>query len=114
MYDRIPKVLRVQVSNLLVGALGTTDEYHRPNSRELYEIIRNETMHEHGRHWLASKHAPAQDDIIKCIENELSLPVWLDLVELSFRCIEKICGNYDRYKRRELEITTPADEAIQK
>ena len=38
--------------------------------------------------------------------------MWLDCVELSFRCIESQRGNYDEHARRMAEITIPAADAI--
>lgn len=87
-FDNIPAVLRVQVSNIVDGALGTTD-----NSKSLYEFIAKEIAHEHGRANLAGSGYTGEEAVHLCLRHENNIVVWLDCVELSFRVIERILGN---------------------
>jgi hypothetical protein len=112
VYDRVPDVLRVQVSNIIEGALGTTSEHAEYNSRDIYGIIQRETAHEHGRRSLTGRGRPAPADVLMCVETEQDTLVWLDVVELSFRCIERARGRFDDRKRGLARITIPADEAV--
>src|SRR5712672_1514609 len=83
VYDEIPDVLRVQVANLVKGAMGTANEYARDNARGIYDFIQSTVAHEHGRDFLAHERFAAQD-VYTCIRREGDLRVWLDVVELSF------------------------------
>jgi hypothetical protein len=111
-YDKIPPKLRVQVFNLVKGALGTTDEYAYGNSAENYKFISETVSHEHGRHQLTTYPNSHQQDVLECITGEPDVLVWLDCVELSFRCIVTIQGKLPDHIRQAAEITIPAAEAV--
>lgn len=112
VYDQIPSILRVQVSNIVTRALGTTDAYIRNNSSDLYAAIADVVAHEHGRASLSSA-GSAQQKVHRCIQTETEVPVWLDCVELCFRLIERVRGNYDDHQRSMVEITMTAKEAVE-
>lgn len=112
-YDSIPAKLRVQVFNLVKGALGTTDQY-APDSDAIgiYRFISKTVANEHGRHSL-SHSRNHRDDVLECITSERELPVWLDCVELSFRCIEGIRGQLTDHGRQMAHISIPAEQAVE-
>jgi HEPN domain-containing protein len=111
-YDRIPEKLRVQVYNLVTGALGTINEYSDYNALGIYKFISESVAHEHGRHSLTSRSKSNPADVLDCITGEREIPVWLDCVELSFRCIERIRGKLDDHGRSMANISIPAQDAV--
>jgi hypothetical protein len=111
VYDKVPKVLRVQVSNIFKGALGTTEERAQYNSCGVYEFIKKRVAHEHGRPSLADQHL-ASADVLLCILKEQDTLLWLDVVELSSRCIIEARGRYTDHQRKLADITIRADEAV--
>ena len=111
VYDQIPGVLRVQISNIVLGALGALHEYG-PNSRQAYTLIRNSVAHEHGRVHLSRREDLPWNEVHTCIRSESDIGVWLDTVELSFRVIENAFGNLDQFGRQTHEITIAAADAV--
>ncbi|MBR0986540.1 STM4504/CBY_0614 family protein [Bradyrhizobium liaoningense] len=111
-YDSIPDKLRVQVYNIVVGALGTTNEYASNNANELYRFVSESVAHEHGRHNLTAHPRKAPADVLGCISGERNILVWLDCVELCFWCIEQYRGKCDEHDRHMARITIPAAEAV--
>jgi len=111
-YDSIPGKLRVQVYNLVTGALGPTNQYSDYDAAPIYQFISNNVAHEHGRHGLAPRSRDTEQDVLECITSERELLVWLDCIELSFRCIERSRGKLDDHGRRMAGITIQADEAV--
>jgi hypothetical protein len=111
LYDRIPDALRVQVSNIVRDALGSVREYSE-NSKGVYAYICSNVAHEHGREQLVAFESRAWDQVHACIKKEQSLAIWLDVVELTFRLIEKFQGQLDDFRRIECEIKLDAEDAI--
>jgi hypothetical protein len=111
-YEKIPQKLRVQVYNLVKGALGTTSEYSGNNATEIYKLISESVAHEHGRHHLLGRREPYSVDVLGCITSEGNLLVWLDCVELSFRCIEILRGKFDDHRRKMADITVSSADAV--
>jgi hypothetical protein len=113
IYDRIPDVLRVQLSNIVAGALGSINQYG-PNSRSLYTLIRDSVANEHGRARLTSSTFDQEpwNEVHTCIRSEQDLIVWLDVVELAFRCIERVYGELSDGGRQAREITISATDAV--
>jgi hypothetical protein len=115
LYDQIPQPLRVQISNIILAALGSVDQYSYDNAIQIYEYIRKEVTHEHGRDSLVERPystGQAAGDVHICLRTESNVDVWLDIVELSFWCIENTRGNHDEHARETAGITIPAAEAV--
>jgi hypothetical protein len=113
IHDKIPPKLRVQVSNVVKGAMGTTAEYAANDAIGIYEFIAEAVAHEHGRANLTNHYgARYQDQVHGCIQNEADILVWLDCVELSFASIEKIRGRLGDHDRHMREITIKPDDAV--
>jgi hypothetical protein len=113
VYDRIPQILRVQVSNIVKGAMGTTREYAPNDAIGIYKIIAEEVSHEHGRDNLTNQRRVAYPaDVHGCIRGEVDIRVWLSCVELSFRAIEVFRGKFRDQERKLREITVKPDDAV--
>jgi HEPN domain-containing protein len=112
-YDTLPQKLRVQVSNLIRRALGRTSSHEaRYASGHIYDLIAESISHEHGRKSLTANAQDNQADVLGCVEVGTDILIWLDCIELSFRCIERMRGNYDKHARRMADITIPAQDAV--
>jgi uncharacterized protein DUF7014/AbiJ-like protein len=111
-YDAIPAKLRVQIFNLVKGALGPVSQYSDNNAAPLYEFISETVAHEHGRHSLVPHSRNREHDVLECITSERELPVWLDCVEFSFRCIELFRGDLDNNSRKMASIPMAAADAV--
>ena len=111
VYDQIPAPLRVQVSNVVRGALGTINEYSDHNAISIYQFIRDSVANEHGRDRLRGEDF-APSDVHMCIRSEGDTLVWLDVIELCFRSVEKIRGKLNSYGRDRAEISISGSDAI--
>lgn len=114
-YDHVPDRLRVQVSNIVREALGTTDEYNRDNNaRPIYEHINATVAHEHGIDGLGQHdRATAHEQVHSCLRTTTNTKLWLDVVELCFFLIEKVRGPLHSHDRKLANITIPAAEAVE-
>jgi len=90
LYDAIPDALRVQVANLVGGALGSINGH--PNTQDFYQWICDSVAHEHGRERLTRQDFDERpwSQVRTSIRTETDILVWLDLVELSFRFIANV------------------------
>ena len=112
VYDQVSDKLRVRVSNIVKDALGTTREYAN-NSRGVYEMISNAVAHEHGRgEYLFGHDDGGWYNVHECLRAEPNIDVWLDLVQLCFRSIERLFGQLDQYGRAMREIQIAAKDAV--
>lgn len=68
------------------------------DSTEIYDFVRETISHEHGRATLTGERHPTAD-VLDAILHEQDVLVWLDVVELSFRSVERFCG-FDQHRRR--------------
>ncbi len=111
-YDHASSALRVQVSNIVKGALGPVQEYGK-SSVEIYTFLCNAVSHEHGRgHLSKGSGTRSHAGVHTCIRTEPDLLVWLDLVELAFRSIENTFGHLDEHGRDMRDITISAKDAV--
>lgn len=111
-YEGIPDKLRVQVYNLVRGALGSIDQYSPDHALGIYKFISKSVAHELGRHSLTARSNGYPADVLGCIQSEREILVWLDCVELSFRYIERIRGKLDDHGRAMADISIPAEDAV--
>jgi hypothetical protein len=113
VYDRIPPKLRVQISNIVQGALGTVNQHADNNAIPIYKHIAESVRHEHGRSRLTDERGVTYSgDVLGCIKGEVDIQVWLDCVELSFRMIERVRGQLQPHGRKMADITIPAADAV--
>jgi hypothetical protein len=112
VYDQIPGRLRVQVSNIVKGALGPVRDY-TDSSGPVYASIRDIVAHEHGRTHLGSDpYEGPCGQVHTCIRTEQDVLIWLDTIELSLRAVEMYFGDLDRHGRAMREIKIPAKNAV--
>ncbi len=118
-YDNLPKELRTQIIYIWREALGGSDEYfsHRANVKCIYEILVSTLRKEYGMFRLVDKkyNLAYQDNYLNELEkfflNEIDIHRALDVVELTFRAIDKFTRDFHYlYKDNGSEI---ADNAIQ-
>jgi hypothetical protein len=110
-FDSIPKVLRVQVSNIVKGALGTARAMEEYRPTPLYDAIDRVVSHEHGIHSLSGGNS-GEENVHGCLLRESDLLIWLDCVEATFRIIENRRGRWNDHQRKMASITTTAKDAI--
>jgi len=110
-YDKIPDVLRVQVSNIVKRALGDSDQFSEHSSGPIYQFVAREIAHEHGMESLGHERS-AVANVLEYFKSGYDLDTWLDCVELSLRCVERFRGDFDETKRRYAGIEISAEEAV--
>src|SRR5271163_1505865 len=94
-YEQIPPVHRMQISNIVEGALGPVRDYGY-SAAALYKLIHDTIAHEHGRaRWSAAHNERPSAQVLACIRTEPDVIVWLDIVEVSLRCIVNVHGRLD-------------------
>jgi hypothetical protein len=111
-YDSVPDVLRVQVSNIIRGALGTVQPYSDESAGPMYQYIHRAVAHEHGRDTLTGE-SDSLLDVHDCVRHEPDVAVWLDVVELAFRFVERVRRDYDEHRRYISGIELPAHKALE-
>jgi Domain of unknown function (DUF7014)/AbiJ N-terminal domain 4 len=101
--DQIPDRLRVQVSNILKDAAGTSDR-----AVAIYQYVSREVAHEHGMTSLATKPDDPAADVHACLRTSKNPLLWLDVIELCFRLIEKYFSEYNQsaWQARGIRIST--------
>jgi hypothetical protein len=92
-YEQIPHVLRVQVSNIVKGALGGRfiDQY---NSMQIYELIRETVSHEHGKDFLANQRDAAAD--VHSAIRTSSVGIWLNQISPEITLFNDHLGDSNR------------------
>jgi hypothetical protein len=113
IYDQIPQVLRMQVSNVIEGAVGPVRDFGY-SSYSLYKLVRDTIAHEHGRASLAPKEHDERPkaQVLSCVRTEQDLLVWLDTVEVALRCIVNSLGRLREHERETHGITIGAQDAV--
>lgn len=112
-YERVPDALRVQVSNIIRGAFGDTTESWEYSSLGYFRFIRETVSHEHGIDYLNNSRVGAVEDVHACLRHGTNLLVWLDVVELACRFIERSFGSHTDHDRKMRDITIPSKEALE-
>lgn len=120
VYDEIPQPLRVQIVHILRETLGSEEEYkvhpygnyEYPKVRQAYNIINKILCREYGVFSLVEY--PSRecviDDIFTFFLNEKDCEKALDVIELSFRLIDRVARERD-YKGVN-NAAEKADDAI--
>lgn len=118
-YDSIPQPLRVQIVHIWRDALGDEDKYRDqyggPGVLRAYEFIVETLCREYGVFSLANDKNYGNRHYLEELANflltEKTTEKVLDVIELSFRCIDKLTRRHDyMYKQNASEA---ADEAIE-
>ncbi len=118
-YENLPIAFRRQVLHIWRDALGI---YHRPGSydfdpwvspsNESWGLIENTIARESGLSHLGN--TPHADPATRCAEHLMNGPTdqVLDVIELSFRVIDRGHRQFDAYVRKKAGISQNADDAI--
>jgi len=108
-YDHLPEAFRIQVIHIWKDAIGGTQ--HR-RSVETYKRIYDLLCREYGVFKLNESDYP--DNLLAGLANFLlctnEIEKALDVVELSFRVISKVCSKYDY--RMDADVTMTPESAI--
>jgi hypothetical protein len=112
-YEDIPTTLRVQIVHILRDTLGNEKEYYDyPEVRNAYRSINNILCRECGVFALVKypNRECAVEDIFKFFLGEKNCERVLDVIELSFRGIDRLTRNWS-YLNRD-DASQRADDAI--
>ena len=119
VYDDLPEKLRIQIVHILRKAIGP---YHVYSGMETYDVIENNEGWEAIENIVAEAHGVFQLsdrqllNVSKRCEDFLlrhrSIDETIDLVEVSFRYIDRILGHLSDYKLQRLGITLSPSDAI--
>ena len=117
VYDALPRKLLVQVVHIWRDAIGpyvVPRGYGRsdvPRNNGAWRVIHGVVAREQGEFQLAR-----ESDIDKrcetCLLESPSLDIALDLIEASFRYIDRVARKFDARERKRRGISITADEAI--
>ena len=103
-YDELPPKLRVQIVHIWRDAVGRKN----PDAwKAIHEIV----AREHGVFELADRRT-YEESCETCLLGTPSIDMALDLVELSFRYIDRAARDFDPFKRRELGMQGSAADAV--
>ena len=117
-YDELPDQLRAQIVHIWRRAIGPSvpvAHYHFDEieeNRQAWLAIENTVAEEHGSYQLGKAH----DVLDRCVEyltTAESIDRVLDLIELSFRYIDRNVRRMDEHHRELHGITTTASKAIE-
>ncbi len=114
-YDDLPNALRVQIIHLWRETLGNeTDYYNRNKSKGCYKFIVETLCREYGMFTLPT-HEKYSDrmylnELANYLLQERDIDRQMDVVELSFKAIDKITRDYDYLYRS--DASEKADDAI--
>ena len=117
-YDSLPKKLLIQIIHIWRDAIGPYHHsrgsamYNRPHNNDGWQLIHDIVSREHGVFELD----PDQRIDKRCEAYLLSSPsieAALDLIEVSFRYVDRIARNLSEYEQQDAGITATADQAIE-
>jgi hypothetical protein len=109
-YEDFPKSFRVQVIHIWRDSLG--DPQYNSDSRVLWQVIHDSLSREYGVFNLSER---GNDPFGKCqyfLQEEKSTEKILDIIEFSFRMIDRLVREY-QYKGKQMDIKQKPDEAIE-
>lgn len=119
VYDNLPNALRVQIVHIWTDALGSDENYYDqyscgPNVQAAYKFIVDTLCREYGMFQLptAEKHRGRMylNELANYLLQVDDVEKQLDIVELSFRCIDRLTREYDYLRKR--NASESADAAI--
>jgi hypothetical protein len=118
-YDDLPNTLRVQIVHIWSDALGSDENYYDqygcgPNIQATYKFIVDTLCREYGMFQLptAAKHGGRMylNELANFLLQVDDVEKQLDIVELSFRCIDRLTRKFDYLRKR--NASECVDEAI--
>lgn len=118
-YDDLPNALRVQIVHIWTDALGSNTDYYDdygcgPNVKATYKFIVDTLCREYGMFKLPTAEKYQDRMYLNELANYLlqveDVERQLDIVELSFRYIDRLTRKYDYLRKK--NASEKADEAI--
>ena len=118
-YDDLPNALRVQIVHIWTDALGSNTDYYDdygcgPNVKATYKFIVDTLCREYGMFKLPTAEKYQDRMYLNELANYLlqveDVERQLDVVELSFRYIDRLTRKYDYLRKK--NASEKADEAI--
>ena len=112
VYDNIPQTLKVQIVHIINDAIGY-DRYHgNDDVARIYKIIHNALCREYGVFKLGkNEREDYKEQVINFFLQSELVDYMFDVVELSFRCIDRIIREDWQYANKTDAKLTP-DQAI--
>ncbi|MDM5229339.1 hypothetical protein QUF73_24825 [Cytobacillus sp. NJ13] len=113
-YDEIPQALRVQIVHIWNGAIGRYDigDYYSPSTNKAWDVLHDGLSREYGVYALSQKGNNKKERCIMFLQDEKSVEKVLDIIELSFRVIDKAIRQTE-HLWKEMGIAQPPDDAIE-
>ncbi|MEQ8767532.1 MAG: hypothetical protein RL885_26730 [Planctomycetota bacterium] len=90
-YDEIPVEFRIQVVHILNDALGL--EQYQPKGLEIVQTINKVLRREYGVFRLAGEYDRDFEELVKFFLGSGDVEIAIDVIELNFRCIDRIVRN---------------------
>lgn len=108
VYDKLPRELRVQIVHIIQDAFGT-DNYGTHNAENAYEFVKEALCREYGLFELIERPKSDQHSVFNFFLQEESTERALDVVELSFKVINKVIAEDRSYQYNTVRKIEPAD-----
>jgi hypothetical protein len=115
-YDKLLSNFRIQVVHILIDSIG---KYNPPDiwgegaipSNKSWEFIHKQLCREYGYFQLSDK---GTTPIEKCVHfiQDSSVEEVLDIIEVSFKLLDKVVRDLDHYDKKRSEIIQNPDDAI--
>ncbi len=113
IYDVLPENLKVQIIYIIEDIFGNDKKYYENSSSNLtYEMIVDFLCREYGTFVLGKANnynRKYNEELFEYFLNERDVEKSLDVVELTFKFIDKLGRDYSRFKKRDEQI----DDAIE-
>ena len=110
VYNEIPRPLRVQLVHIIRDAFGKDLDYHHSAS-EMYKFIHDALCREYGIFRLDDRGSDYETDTLNFLLKTHEIEKVIDVIELSFRAIDKVIRDNYEYTSRTERQTSP-DDAI--
>ena len=112
-YDEIPNKLRVQIIHIIQDCIGEDKSSYTENAVEIYKTIRQILCREYGVFQLNNDYNKTYaNEILNFFLQTKNNSEVLDVIELSFQCIDKIVRENEDYPYQ-TDVEISPDEAIE-
>ena len=113
-YEVIPKIIRGQIVHIWHDAIGLSQResgQYEYNNEAAWQFIAGILRRERGVSTLSGE-LDAKNDCLHILLNQHNIDEWLDIVEISFRYIERSASQMSEWKRSEHGIKQTVTDAI--
>jgi hypothetical protein len=113
VFDDIPKNLRVQVVHIMQDSIGIDRYTHNNEAKEVYDFIHKTLCREYGVFKLSDGYNEGtKEQVLNFLLHGTDVDKVIDVIELSFRYIDKIIRkNFQQYSRK-TEVKIKPEDAI--